>query len=405
MAAFNVYLSYPIPGGYSEFIDITEDCLDQSIGNIVQSLESNEYDVGKITFSNIKLVLRNEHSYYSEATNPTSIFPVKRDKSIIKIEYDINSDTNACGWCYCGETFLSAPVTIFKGLLEENTAKFDVIEQTVTFSILGLDSIINKVITPFSSLNVLDDFNTLVYTILNQAEITQFFTVDSINIDIKNNLVPDSIVELENKNCLESLQEILLLGNSIMFVRDDIIYVKGRDESPISQFVFYGPSSDEGLENILELKDYSPGLNRTFNSVTWANTDLRLFFIDSIEKYGERIKEFNSSLLTDDIKRQAVLNSYLSEFGFPKLECTIVVPMYTPIVKLGFLDKVNIDFPSEVLPTVGELSSRYGQAVYGNGRYNVTINSLFISISQQWKILNSNTNIRSQTLAFKLREV
>jgi len=56
MAAFNIYMSYPTQEGYSEWLDITEDCLQESIGSIKEVIESNEYDVGKITFSSINLV-------------------------------------------------------------------------------------------------------------------------------------------------------------------------------------------------------------------------------------------------------------------------------------------------------------------------------------------------------------
>ena len=405
MAAFNVYLSYPVQGGYSDFIDITEDCLQESIGSIKEVLESNEYDVGKITFSSINLVLRNEHSAYSDAFNPNSIFPVKRDRSKIRVEFDINSDTNACGWAYCGETFLSAPVVVFEGLLEESTAKFDVLSQTITFTILGLDSIISKVLTPYSDLVLGDDANTLVYKILNQSQITEFLTVDLLNINCNYNFVADAIVTLENKTCLESLQEILKLANSVLFVRESVIYIQQRINAPTGSYIFYGPSSDEGIENILQLSDYSSGINRTWNVWTWADTNLKLSFSDSIDKYGERKKEIESELITDNGKRTLVLDSYINEFGFPKIELNLTAPIYTPIAELGFLDMVNIDYPSDALPVIDSLSSRYGQAVYGNGRYNTTINSLFISVSQQWKILNKTINVKQQTITFKLREV
>lgn len=405
MAAFNIYMSYPTQEGYSEWLDITEDCLQESIGSIKEVIESNEYDVGKITFSSINLVLRNEHSLYSDAFNPNSIFPVKRDTTKIRVEFDINSDTNACGWFYCGETFLSAPVTVFEGLLEESTAKFDVISQTVTFTILGLDSIISKVITPYSSLVLGDTADELVFKILNQTQITNFITVDAANINCSYNVVCDDITSLENKTCLESLQEILKLANSVLFVRDGIIYVQQRINNPTSSYIFYGPSSDEGIENIIELKDYGSGINRTWNSWTWADTNIILTFADSIEKYGERKKEIDSPLITDNAKRTAVLNNYINEFGFPKTEFNITAPIYTPIAELGFLDMVNIDYPSDALPVIDNLSSRYSQASYGNGRYNITINSLFISVSQQWKILNKTINIVPQTITFKLREV
>ena len=90
MSAFSVFLSYPTNEGYSDFVDITGDVLQTSLSKIKQSLEEDEFDVGKITFDNIKLVLRNEDSTYSEASNATSIFELTRDRSIVRIVWGIN---------------------------------------------------------------------------------------------------------------------------------------------------------------------------------------------------------------------------------------------------------------------------------------------------------------------------
>lgn len=406
MAAFDVFLSYPTVDGYSEFIDITEDVLEDSLNNIKQSLEDDDFDVGKISFDNLSITLRNEHAFYSEAANATSIFPLKRDQSIIRIDWAINSFGNSCGNSPCGYTFLSNSRTLFKGLLEENSAKFDVQTQNITFRILSLDSIINKEDTPFGVLDVNDDANTTLYNILNQPSITQFFTVDISNIDTKNNFIPDTIAHFDGTTCLESIQDILLIANSIMFVKDDVIYIKGREETPDSKFTFYGASSNEGIENISDVSEYGIGLNRTWNFWQWEDTNINVSFIDSIDLYGVRMKEISSELITDSGKINTVLNSYLNEFGFPKTELTLKVPMYTPIVDLGFLDKINIDYPSEVLPTIDELASKYNQAKYDSGfKYNRVINSLFISVSKDWKILNKVIKPKKQEIEFKIREV
>ena len=407
MAAFNVFLSYPTSEGYSEFIEITDDVLDSSLANIKQALESDDFDVGKITFDNLRLGLRNEDSLYSEAANASSIFPVKRDASIIKIDWNINSYPEACGNTPCGLTFLSTKRTLFKGLLEENSTTFDVSDQDVTFKLLGIDSIINKEDTPFSSLSVSDNANTLAFKILNQANITQFFTVDIANINCKNNFTPDDISSLEGTKCLESLQDILTLANSIMFVKDDVIYIKERSESATSKFTFFGASSNDGIENIAKISKYGIGLNRTWNVWFWEDDPtLEVSFVDSKATYGTRSKGIQSKLITGSGKILAVLNSYLTEFGFPKTELTLSVPMYTEIVDLGFLDKINIDYPSEVLPSLDDTASKYGQAKYDSGfKYNKIINSLFISVSTDWKILNKTIQAKKQTIEYKIREV
>lgn len=406
MSDFRIYFSYPNSSdGYSDFEEVTDDVLSSSIGSISEQLEANEYDVGAITFGNIKLVFRNETAKYSEASNASSIFPYKRDKTIVKITWNRNTYPAACGNTPCGNTFLVDDVTVFKGLLEDNSTSFDVKSQTIEFQFLSMDSIISKVDTPYSSLSVSDDAETLLYTILNQTDITRFFTVSASNISVSNNFTPDSIANLEDTTCLESVQEILKMANAIMFVRNDILYIRSREADASSSFTFYGPSSDNGIENIHNISKYNVGLNRCFNYWKWEDTTLTQVFTDSITKYGLRKKDLSSALITNNTKRTNVLNSYVTEFGFPATELTLTAPMTTEIVGLGFLNRVNIDYPSEVVPTLDEQVSRYGQSVYGTNRYAKTINSLFIASTRNWKILNRKINTRTQQIEFKLREI
>ena len=51
MAGFNVYLSYPTNDGYSPFLDITADVLESSFSSLKQTLESDEFNFGKIPFN------------------------------------------------------------------------------------------------------------------------------------------------------------------------------------------------------------------------------------------------------------------------------------------------------------------------------------------------------------------
>lgn len=406
MAAYTFYLSFPNPDGtYSDFLEVTDDVLENGLGNLKQTLESNEFDVGKITFGNIDITLRNEHSRYSDALNPSSIFTHKRDETILKIVWNRNDFDMWCGNWACGYAFLSPPQIVFEGLLEDGNTEFDTDSQTIKFRFMSLDSIINKTDTPYSSLLVSDTATTLLYKILNQTKITQFFEVSPANISVSNNFVPDSIASLENKKCLDSIQEILKLANAILFVRDRVIYVRTRVPDPTPSFTFYGPASDNGIENILDISKYSIGLNRTFNYLKWANTTIVQKFDDSIALYGKREKEIDSDLITTTPKRTAVLLSYLTEFGFPIIELNLTAQLTTEISQLGFLNRIVIDYPYDILVAKDEISARYNQARYSQDKYARTVNSMFISSSRNWKILNINTNTKNHTVEYKLREV
>ena len=185
MSAFKFFISYPTNGTeYSPFIEITDDVYDSSVGSLKQNLASNEYDVGTIKFNKISVVLRNETGKYSDAINPLSIFTFKRDQTILRIDWDRNYNQADCGSTPCGHSFLSVPIEVYKGLLDDNSSKFDATSQIQTFHFLGLESIIKKVSVPFSSLSVSDSLNTTVYNILNQTKIKQFLVVDISNINV-----------------------------------------------------------------------------------------------------------------------------------------------------------------------------------------------------------------------------
>lgn len=407
MGAFRFFISYPINAStYSDYEEITDDVLESSVGTLKQNLASNEYDIGTIKFNKISCVLRNETAKFSEANNPNSIFTYKRDDSILKIEWDRNTEPVECGNFYCGYSFLSEPIEVYRGLLEDNSSKFDADTQTITFNFLGLDSVVAKVQVPYSSLSGGDTLETTVYNILNQAAITKFLIVDAGNINVGFDVLPDDISSLENKTCLEALNDILLITGSVMYVQGETVIVSNRGEGAVSQFIFYGPSSDLGIENLHDVSEYTLGLNRTFNFFQWVDTNTTQFFTDSIETYGLRKKEISSDLITNTTKRTNILNYLLTEFGFPKIELDIVVPMTSEIVNLFLLDKINIDYPADYRANLDDsLPARYGTARYGESRYIQAVSSMIIGVATNWKILNRSVNVKNQTITFKVREV
>lgn len=408
MSAFTFYLKYPLSDStYSDFVDITDDVLESSVGSLKQNLSSNEYDVGSIKFNKISVNLRNETARYADANNPLSVFEFKRDKSILKIEWDMNVDPAYCGSAPCGFTVLSTPIEVYKGLLEDNSSKFSVESQIITFNFLGLESIIGKTQTPFSALSVSDTMEATIYNILNQAKITDLLTVDAANINVNYDFTPDSIADLEDKTCLEALDEILLLTSSILYVKDDAIIVSDRSVGTTSVFTFYGASSDDGIENIHKISSYTLGLNRTFNFWKWKDTSVKQSFADSIDRHGLRKKEIESDLVTNSTTQTSILNALLTEFGFPKIELDITVPMTPQIVEdIFLLDKINIDYPADYRGSEDEgLPAIYGKAIYGTDTYIRAVSSLIIDIATNWKILNRNVVIKNHMITFRIREV
>lgn len=407
MSVFRYFLTIPIsPNEYGEEIEITERVVEGGSSNISQKLSNNEYDVGSIKFNKISVQLINSDSFFSEASSQFSYFTYKRDASILRIQWDVNPYSLACGSAPCGYTYLSAPVNIYEGLLEDNSTKFNEDSQIITFTFLGLESIIGKVQTNFSDLLVTDNAETLLFKILNQTPITNILNLNQSNISVNENFIPDDISDLEDTTCLESIDKILFLAGAALYVQNREIIVKPRQAGAVVKYTFYGKSSNNGIENIVSLDGITTGLNRTFNFWKWEDNSVSQQFVDSIEQYGFRKKEVDSTLVTNNAKRLSILSGLINEYGFPRQELELTAPMYTPIVKdIFLLDKVKLDIPIDyVLPEDGSLPSRYGRAIYGESRYAGNISAFSVDAGDNWYILNRSINIKSRTITYRLRK-
>lgn len=407
MSYFRYFLSYPTsPTTYSDEVEMTDYVIEGGSSNIDQKLDNNEYDVGTLKFNKFQIKLTNQDSSFDEAVNQFSIFTFKRDESILRIQWEMNPNGVQCGSTACGYSYLSLPSNIYEGLLEDNSSKFDERSQTQVFTFLGMESIIGKTQTPFSSLLVSDDIETTIFKILNQDKITRLLTVEQVNISVNYNFTPDDISGLENTTSLEALNDLLLLSGSVLYVKDRVVYVKPRDIGATSKATFHGKASDTGIENIVELNGLTSGLNRTFNFWQWGDSSATQSFADSIENYGFRKKSLSYDLVTNTTKQTAILNAQVSEFGFPKREMEITIPMYTDYMENVFLlDKVNLNIPIETALTEdGALPARYGSAIYGESRYIRSNSSLVVSPDVNWKIMNRTISIKSKTIKYRIRE-
>ena len=229
--------------------------------------------------------------------------------------------------------------------------------------------------------------------------------MDALNITVNENFITDAIASLEDTTVLEVLDEVLFLSGAVMIIENDTVFIRSRVEDAVSSHIFYSPSSDLGIEDIVNISNYTTGLNRTFNFWKWKGTSVTASFVDSIERYGLRKKEIESELITNSVKQNTILLALITEFGFPKIEFDLSAPMYTPIMELTFLKKVNVDYPADYLPSGDSVASRYARDRYGSARYARQVSSLFIGITDEWKILNKVTNQKNSTVTFRLRGV
>jgi len=405
--SYRVYLqTFDDTGEYTgDYINITRYVI--SLGNTGIQIDDSDYDVGVFKNSNLTLKLNNRSGKFNDVDTTESIFNFKRKDALVKICYRVNEYGPECGVIKldfaCGDE-----VDVFKGLLNDESFRTDANKEDATFKVLGLESILDTTLVNFSSLSVSDSVSEIIYTILNQTEITDILTVSSGNINPALDQDSDAVASLEGQTVREALDEILLFSNSILYIdADDNIIVTDRTASTTSQITFYGQASPNGAENISNIGSYNNGIHRVFNYFQWKDTTTFSQDEDSISTNGLRKKEIDSDIFTDTAKRENFLDALITQFKDKQIEFEISVPLNYNTLALKLLDKINVDYPTPFYTEIGKELPILGLAVLGanttplpNAQW-----ALQISSDTDFKILKKKYNFKNHLVTFKLREV
>lgn len=387
----------------SDFIEVTKDVL--SISDITQKIDSSEYDVGIIRNSGVNVILRNEQGLYSDINTLTSIFRYKRKSSIVRVTWSIQDSPNYCGFTTCGEALLGDEITLFEGVLNEISSSIDISKQQITFQVLGYESILDEMETPYADITNGDTLSDTIIALINQAPFNDLVEVHAMNIGVGFDTTIDDKESLEGKTVGENLDSLLLATNAVLYIINNTVYVSPRTPTPEVKYAFYGQGSITGIENIINIPKYRDGLNRTFNYWVWPDTGVISRDVSSIDLYGALKKSFEIAIITIDTKRADILETNRVEFAFPKAELDLETPMLYETWALNILDRVQIDYPTVYTPADNNPLPRYGAVVYGTSRYPFGQFTLTIDNSRRFKILSKKLNKKKNTILFTLREI
>jgi hypothetical protein len=388
----------------ADWEEVTDDVIFGEIGSINSDLDNTDYDIGVYRFSNFKITLRNDHARYSDVDYPDSIFRYKRADSLVKITWEINDEGPFVGIAESESGFLSEEVTIFTGLLNDESLVMNLSKQTVSFSCIGKEYLFSRTTVPFGSVSNGDLFSEILYTILNQANITALLTVSSSNISCGTDLAIDSIASLQNKTVQEGLNKLLLASNSVLFIENDTVYIAPRTASPTVEFTFYGQTSSLGAENILDVTNIKNGLNKVFNYFTWKDTIYFSQSTSSVTKYGVRKNEVDFEFITDGTKQQTILDNLKTEFADPKQEFDIITPMSYPALEANLLSRVSIDYPIVYVST-GDPVPICGVAICGEAVLPKALSAFTILPTDHYKVIGRSINPKDSTIRFKVRKI
>jgi hypothetical protein len=408
MARRRVYIQpFDTSGQYTgTWIEVTKDVIAGSLGTVQKRLDVSDYDIGVYTNSNVSFSLRNDTGTYSDVGNPDSIFAYKRSDSLVKITWDM-ADWDYFSGLSNSFDILGNEVTIYQGLLSDESTSMDLNSQSVSFDILGYETVLDRAQTPdWVGIPPADNkCSTLIKSLLATADAAtpNVLTVDDLQIGPSNDALFDDLSVFANKTCKEALNDILTVSNSILYIPITTPVVSGRISSTDVKFHFYGPAATGGPENIVDIQDIRSGVNRTFNFVLWTDNATPSIDVTSVTQYGLSKKEIKVDGLTNTAKQKTVLDSILAEFGSPKQEFKLVTPLTYGSLALSLLDKVDIDFPVVSIST--DNLPYYGVSIYGAASYPKTISSFTILTSETYKIIGQEIDAVANVVTFNLRRI
>jgi hypothetical protein len=405
MARFRVYIKpFDDNGDYQDdWIEVTDDLESGGVSSIKQALDNTEYDVGVFRNSDVTLNLNNLTGRYSDVGQPNSIFKFRRANSMVKIAWDPNDHDLVAGFFLSGTVYLyEDEFVLFEGVLDDTALRQNADDQNLKFKVLGKEFLFSETIVPFDSISNGDLFSEIIYTMLNQAAITDLLTIDQANISCDVDLEIDDKTELQNKTVREALGMILQYSNSVLRIENNTVYVSGREPSADVEATFYGQGSRAGMENIIDIQDFRIGLNRVFNFLTWEDTTLVSQDETSIRHNGYQKKEISTDLITDNTKRQTILDAIKDEFKNAKRELMIRVPLEISTHDLTLLDKIQVDYPN--VGMAAELAV-WDDAVWDEAVFPYEILPIAIEDSARFKIIAKEIDPTNQELVLSLREV
>jgi len=402
---YRVYINpFDDDGNYTGFVDVTKYVNMTSVSDITQDIDSAEYQLGVFRYPNLQLRLNNQSGKFSDVEVVQSIFRFRRADSQVKVTYSVQEEGPYCGVVICGECFLSEEITLYTGLINDESFSTSVKNQDVTVRVLGFESVFTRNVVPFSSLSNGMLVSEAIYEILNQAGITKLLTVDVANINPDLDQAIDSVAPFATMTVKEALDKLLVTSNSVLYIRDQVVYVSNRDATVDIKKTFYGQASIDGAEEIVDIKELKNGVAKVFNFLTWSNTSLSSTDPDSVTRYGVRKLELDYEFFTDTPKRTAIMSNIAAEFSVAKQEFILVVPVNYPRLALNLLDRVVVDYPTvyqqgeEPVPVCGVFE--YGVGVLPNALWSLTI-----STDENYKIVSKKIIPRTNLIEFKVRKI
>ena len=330
---------------YGDEIEISNFVSSANLSTIIKNTDSDDYTFGNYKIGFINLNCLNYRGEFNES-DPRSIFPLKRDLAKVRVVY-YDSLTSSSG--------------SFKGIITDEGTKLNAENETITIKVLALESILKKVQVQAGKISTGDLFSDAIKSILDVSGITSVLTYDANEIDVFLDLTIDDASDFDGVSTWEALKLLLIASNSVVYIDDETIKVKTRDDNTGLVSYFYGPGDTLDRENIIKISAYNNGNHRIFNSVSVNDT----LYTDSVSEgwFGLHQKKLTLSFMTDSTKETIIARTLVEQFRYPRFEFKMTCS--TKLAnEVDFFDTIGIDHQIRSIPYKNTDGSLWDTAKY-----------------------------------------
>jgi hypothetical protein len=372
---------------YGDTIDISNRANLGEVSPLKQEIDQGNYEIGVFNYGSVNITLNNFDGKFNERSmDARSIFPWYRDRAKVDI-YFIDSE--------------SSETISFRGLIADKATRQNLNNQTVTFTLLSLDSIFQQVdIIPGTIVNG-TTFSEAFGILLNIPFITTILNYSSSNINPTLDLTIDDGSYFDRSILKPTLNDLLLAANSVLYIDDDKnIIVDSRDENSNTPHEFFHNDQFK-RDNIDSINLFNNGLHRMFNSV--VINDVEAKNNESINEFAVRQKTSSLSFITSETKSEQIAQSLLSKFGLPQTEFELTTS--TEIAKdIVMLDRVVVDYRPIIKQFGSEYVALYETDEYEKVHYPYELGDITLNPNVLYKTIGIFKDVSKFRTTIKLRD-
>jgi len=373
---------------YGTQIDITEYVLNSNFGKIKKQIDFGNYDIGIYTYSDLAISVVNFDGKFNDETDSASYFYFTRDRAKVKIIYVDESATEN---------------TLYEGLINDQATTQNLEKDEVTFRVLSLDSIFNKIKISGGLINGGNSFSTAIKAILNRPGVTSVLGYDESKVNVAYDGAVDDPIPFSEKDSRTVLEQLLNASGSVFYIdSDNDMVVKNRSISATPVLNLYGSGDPFQRDNIVKIDKYNNGLQRTFNTITINDTtSTEDIYVD---RYGIGLKTYKFDFIQNAVTDKNIADYYLNQFKVPKRELEVTVK--SEVAKdANILDSVTIDSRKRYKPYFTNKIPLAGSSVAGSEKVPHSLGGLVITPNIIFKIIGIEYDIKTLLTVLKLREV